>query len=81
MIGSGVAGRRVPGLRRPGGRRGSIREVRLVGLSAASEGPGPGDSVGWWGRSYEVEAAESAREGARVGYLHLKPADRRPDGA
>jgi hypothetical protein len=81
MIGSGVVGRRRPGLRRPGGKRGSIREVRLVGLSGASEGPGPGDMVGWWGRSYEVEASEAAAGGVAVGYLHLKPAGPRPDGA
>jgi hypothetical protein len=79
MIGSGAVRERRPGLRRVGGRRGSIREVRLVGLSAATYGPEPGDQVGWWGRSYEVETTEGLGGSAR--YLHLKPAERGRIGA
>ncbi len=75
-----------PGLRRPGGKRGSIREVRLVGL-AAVEGWSPGDRVGWWGRSYEVQSAEQpgdrravAEEPGSPRYLHLRPVGESDEG-
>lgn len=97
MIGTeaGANTKTQPGLRRVGGRRGSIREVRLVGLSSSAEGWVPGDRVGWWGRSYEVESAEVAGgPETRAGldepraapcylHLHLRPSDAKaaPDGA
>lgn len=82
-IGASAKPKVQPGLRRPEGKRGSIREVRLVGVSTSAEDWEPGDRVGWWGRSYEVAAAEAPNdrravmeEQARSGspcYLHLRP--------
>lgn len=71
-------------LRRPEGRRSSLREVRLIGISAPDNDWGPGDRLRWWGRSYQVEATEaqaewsdqvddSARSPDSSRYLHLRP--------
>lgn len=72
-------------LRRPEGRRSSLPEVRLVGISAPANDWGPGDRLRWWGRSYQVEATEAQADWAdqvadpasspSSRYLHLRPLD------
>lgn len=73
--GAGVDRRSRPGLRRPGGKRGSIREVRLVGVAGSAAAWAAGDRVGWWGRSYEVAAAEVRPVERSPQYLHLRPTE------
>lgn len=54
---------------RPANRRGSIREVSLLGISTVATLLDAGDQLVWSGSAYDVIASDGD------GYVHLRPTD------